>query len=474
VALYYLLLFLTPFHADPRVGQVLLEAGPFIITPVKVLGLLTVIVACLAPTAKGSATRLPSSLPLLFVLFALIPVVVTFGSGLPVPGPQAGQLISGGMLLVATRSMVTTQRRMINSVRILVAAFTFGSLWVYKEHFIEHQARAWGLEGETNYEGLMLLLCAPMAFWMVRYEQSSWLRLTGLVSGLLLVGGVVLTESRAAIIALGVVALLAALSARRKLLALLMLAAASLVLAAYGPASLSQRFRSIKFNGAARNGDEESARIHFELIKAGLLMIERHPVVGVGMGQFKAVAPEYNPNLAEVAGRSYIAHNLFLQLGAECGLPGLALFIAMLAVGARNFRIAQQASAPAIASLGTAMQVSLAGISVAALSITAEELPFWILLFLSHSLREIAETDVAGARKQVVNRSVQAMAASGNVSISASSPPVTLRKKRNSSSMVLNPQGANPRSVSSAPQLPSSTSLGRHPRVARTSAINRR
>jgi O-antigen ligase len=428
VALYYLLLFLTPFHADPRAGEVLLDAGPLIITPVKILGLLTVAVACIAPPAKASATRLRSSLPLLFVPFALIPVVATFACGLPMPGAQIGQLISGAMLLVATRSMVRTQQRMVNSVRILVVAFAFGSLWVYKEHFIEHEPRAWGLEGETNYEGLMLLLSSPMAFWMVRHEQNLWGRLIGFGSGLLLVGGVLLTESRAAIVALGAVALLAALSARHKVVAILMLAAAVFVMSSYGPADLSQRFRSIKLNGAPSNGDEQSTRIHVELVKAGLLMIEHHPLLGVGMGQFKSVAPDYNPEIADVAGRSYIAHNTFLQIAAECGLPVLLLFIAMLVVATRNFRTAQRASAPAVAALGTAMQISLAGISVAALSITVEGLPFWILIFLSHNLCEIAETNVAGARKRVVSRTSQAeraQRADKNVAMSASSFPIS-------------------------------------------------
>jgi len=394
---YYLLLFATPFHSDPRLGKVLFNAGVMIVTPVKLLGLLTVAAAFLSPQPELSAPHLRNTPLLLFVPFAILPVVTVFVFDLPTPAGQISQLLSAALLFAATRPLIRTKERMFKVARTLVVAFAFSSLWVYKEYFIEHGGRAWGLEGESNYEALMLLLSLPIGFWMWSYEQSSWWRRIGLGCGLLLVGAVILTESRAGIIAAGAMGLVRVTRSRHKLFGAAFLVAATLLMFNYGPAGLSQRFRSIKFSGEAVNGDEGSTRIHIELLKAGLHMMESHPALGVGMGQFQTVAPEYNPEILMVANHSWIAHNTFIQTGAECGVPVLLLFVAMLGVAVRNFRIGQRSSDAALGALGFAMEVGILGISVAGAAISVEFLPFCIFIFLSQSLREIAVAEASPA-----------------------------------------------------------------------------
>ncbi|MBV8359052.1 MAG: O-antigen ligase family protein, partial [Deltaproteobacteria bacterium] len=333
MTLYYLLLFVTPFHNDPRLGMTLIDiCGGMIVTPVKVLGVLTVAAAILAPRPRANVPRLRNTLRPLFLLFAAIPVFAVLLSQLPIPTAQISQLISAALLLMATGIMVRTKERMLKSVRILVLAFAFSSLWVYKQYFIEHVCRAYGVEGESNYEALMLLLSMPMGFWMWHHEPTVWWRRIGLACGALLAGAVLLTQSRAGIIAAGIIALLAAVRSRHKLAGLAILMVAVSVTLAYGPAGLWQRFRSIRFSGVTENGDEGSTRIHVELLKAGVRMMESHPLLGVGMGQFKQVAPEYNPEIFKISTNSFIAHNLFIQTGAECGVPVLLLFVMMIAV----------------------------------------------------------------------------------------------------------------------------------------------
>jgi len=390
VNLYYLLLAITPFHADPRVGMVLFEAGIAIVTPAKLVGLLAVVGALAASPEANAAPRLRSSIPILFIPFALIPVIATLVSGLPTPTATISQLLSAVLLFIATRKLVRTSECLFKVVRILVMAFAFSSLWVYKQHFIQHAEAAWGVEGETNYEALMLLVSIPMAFWMGRHGTSQRLRMIGFAAGLLLCGAVVLTESRAGIMAGGVMGLLAALQSRHKLRNLLLVGLAAFILMNFGPAGLTSRFKSIKFAGQATNGAEESTRIHVELAKAGMRMMEVHPLLGVGLDQFKPNAPKYNPEISRISKRTWLAHDTFVQMGAECGIPVLLLFVAMLGVALRNFRAARRASNPALAELGVALSLGLIGISIAAFSITVELLPFWLFTFLSPSFREIS------------------------------------------------------------------------------------
>jgi hypothetical protein len=388
--LYYLLLFAIPFHSDPRLGMNLFSAGPIIVTPVKVLGLLAVASAWLSPQPEASVPRISNPMPLLFVPFAVIPIVVMIVFSLPTDAGQIGQLISTALLFSATRPLVRTQERMVNVTRVLVCAFAFSSLWVYKQYFVEHLSRPYGLENESNYEAMMLLLSIPMAFWMGCYERSSRWRRIGFACGLLLAGAAVLTQSRAGIIAGGTMGLLAAISSKRKVLGITVLAVAAVIVFNYGPAGISQRFRSIKFTGDPQNGDEDSSRIHVELLRAGLSMMEGNPIIGVGMGQFKALAPLYNPGLYQVSTRSFIAHDTLMQIGTERGVPVLLLFIAMIVVALHNFSIGRRSSDPALAALCLSMWIALIGICVATLSQSAELFPYFLFIILSQNLREVA------------------------------------------------------------------------------------
>jgi O-antigen ligase len=390
---YYLLLLITPFHADPRVGRVLFETGTVIVTPAKIVGLIAVIAAVFSPSPAGAAPRMRSAIPWVFVPFAIVPVIFTLASGLPTPTATISQLISAALLFIPTRQLITTRARMIMVARILVLAFAFSSLWAYKQHFVEHAEQAWAVEIESNYAALMLLLAIPMAFWMSHYGTRPALRRIGLGCALLLIGAVVLTESRAGIIAGAAMGLIWSLrTPRHRFRYLLLIGAAAMFVVVLGPVGLADRFRSIKLAGNPTNGAEESTRIHVELLKAGLAMMEQHPLFGIGLGQFKEVAPKYNPRLFDLSNRSWIAHDTFVQIGSEGGIPVLLLFVAMLGAAWRNFRISQRGDDPVLAGLGLAMELGLIGTCIAALSITAELLPFCIFIFLSPNLHAIAAT----------------------------------------------------------------------------------
>ena len=71
----------------------------------------------------------------------------------------------------------------------------------------------------------------------------------------------------------------------------------------------------------ATTGDEASSRTHYESLKADVAMIQSQSLIGVELQQFKSVAPSYNPELLRLSGRSFIAHDTYILIAAECGLP---------------------------------------------------------------------------------------------------------------------------------------------------------
>lgn len=405
MSLYYFLLLITRFHNDPRVGAALFDTGVVFLTPVKIVGLLTVLAALITPRTVAAAPRISSPQSGLFLLFAALPVLETLAFGLPIPSSSISCLISFACLMVATRLLVTTEERMFKVVRVMILASAFASLWIYKQQFAQHLDRPGGLEQDPNYEALTLVTGIPLAIWMVRHEISHWWRRIGAGCAGLMGLGVVLTESRAGLIALGVLGLLMLAFTRRKILTLALLAGAAILVVAFAPSDLSGRFHSIKITGTPTNGDEESTRIHFELSKAGISMITSHPLFGVGLDRFKSVAPDYNHNLYLIAGRSFVAHDTYIQIAAEGGLPVLALFLVLMGLATLNCSAARRSTNIAVADLGLAMQLGLVAYGVAAISVSAEYVSsFWLIVFLSHNLRDISTAIAKSVRAGVSER----------------------------------------------------------------------
>jgi len=86
--LYYLLLVMARFHSDPRVGAPLFSAGVVVVTPVKIVGLFTILAALVAGRPADAAPRLRNSLGVLWLGFAVMQVLGTLVFRLPTPSVQ--------------------------------------------------------------------------------------------------------------------------------------------------------------------------------------------------------------------------------------------------------------------------------------------------------------------------------------------------------------------------------------------------
>ncbi len=175
---------------------------------------------------------------------------------------------------------------------------------------------------------MVLLIPLPAAFLFLSFRRGPWplstrwapLLLTttlALMSFILL-----LTKSRGGYVA-GAVGVLAVLwFSRYRLLALIL----TLITTGTGIWLIS-------------NGEQQASTVAGELADAGTLafrlqvwrvaswMLSDFPFTGVGMGSFNVVATRLYP-LPDVADPG--AHNLYLQIGVDLGLPGLIAFAAIL------------------------------------------------------------------------------------------------------------------------------------------------
>jgi putative inorganic carbon (HCO3(-)) transporter len=151
-------------------------------------------------------------------------------------------------------------------------------------------------------------------------------RAAALAVALLMAAILLLTKSRGALLACGVaVPGLLLLRWPRTWPAMLAAAAAAAAGGAWwaGSARIGQAL-----GGAAAGGGFED---RLEIWSRALYMLEDFPITGIGMGAFGRLADLLYPFflIGPEAGIAH-AHNLFLQVGVDLGLPGLLAWLALL------------------------------------------------------------------------------------------------------------------------------------------------
>jgi O-antigen ligase len=115
------------------------------------------------------------------------------------------------------------------------------------------------------------------------------------------------------------------------------------------------------------------------------------PVFGVGPQRFKDFSQRYSG--LDVP---YIAHNTYLELGAEVGLPVLFLFLLLLVVTlAKLGRVVKRKDEPGmrtLAALADGFRTGLVGFAIAGGFISAQyEKFFWLSVFLSIVIGRLAD-----------------------------------------------------------------------------------
>jgi hypothetical protein len=256
---------------------------------------------------------------------------------------------------------------------------------------------------ESNYLATILVLLIPVAFTLASQQRISQRRLLWMGVGLLLVLMVFLTSSRG-----GFVGLLAAgvvFVYRRRGLA----GAAALVIALLAsvlilPTDLGERALATIFQDSSQlpPGLEVSNRAHVALFWAALRMIGDNPLFGVGPLNFKGLSTLYTG--LDVGN---IAHNSFLEIAAELGLPALAVFVMLLAATFRTLgRVARLRGGPEMRELAgwaEGLRSGLLGFLVAGCFISAQyEKILWVTIFLGIAIGDIARRRVALEAAQIV------------------------------------------------------------------------
>jgi O-antigen ligase len=248
---------------------------------------------------------------------------------------------------------------------------------------------------EPNYLAANLLLLIPIPLAIASYQTIPWKRYAWLGACGVLTMGLILTSSRGGY--LGLLAAGLVYAYRRRGLRAAFGVLALLILAAL-PTDLGRR-AGAAFDPEAPPppGVEESNQAHRALLWGGLKMVHDAPLFGVGPQRFKDYSRRYSGLKIP-----YIAHNTYLELSSEAGLPVLLLFLFMyltaITVLGRAARLTGGPETRELAAWAEALRTGLIGFAIAGGFISAQfEKFFWVIIFLSIVVGRLAQQHAAAS-----------------------------------------------------------------------------
>lgn len=159
-------------------------------------------------------------------------------------------------------------------------------------------------------------------------------------------GGLLLTQSRAGLLAAAVATIVVLLLTWRQPEGGLRLTGGLFVvlfLAGMGYFTLTIQYTDF-FNGAATTLDSTSAKmVNTASLQGRVIIWQRalngladQPLTGLGLGAFDQIAHEPYPLPGYIPGDIHHAHNLFLQTALDFGAPGLIVFLALVVLAATS------------------------------------------------------------------------------------------------------------------------------------------
>ena len=240
--------------------------------------------------------------------------------------------------------------------------------------------RLW-LEGfatmDNNSVAIALVTCVGLAFFAGLAAEAWWGKVLAFGMMAFMIHAVLFSFSRGGMLALlftGAAAFLLIPKRFMHYVALLLVVAGGLQLAG---SEVQNRFMTI----FARSGERDaSAESRLDLWRACLDCMVKYPLTGVGPEQWGFIVTKYGFNQGK------LAHTLWLQTGAELGLPGL-LFLATFYFSCmfRLWPLARQRLEgldPWLCHCARMVIASLIGFAVSAqfVSLSLLEVPFYITL----------------------------------------------------------------------------------------------
>ncbi len=320
------------------------------------------------------------------------------------------------LLFFVTLTVVDSLRRLRIVLLIAIGSFAYASLYVVREwqkyHSLYEGFRPGWVVGDPNYFTASALLILPLAFYLMLERRPGWERLFCLGSLIVILLGLTLAASRGGFLGLVAALLFFVLNSRQRARNLALVALLVLPLSLISPASPVAR---LLHPGGTETEAQQNRLVAW---KAGLRMIQAHPLVGIGLGNFKPLMAVYADPDVKVES---VAHNVYIEIAAEMGIPALLVFAGIMYF---SYRTASQvrrrlvrSGPPLLQQTALGFQAGLLGFAVACLFVSAEyQKLYWLMVFLSVCMAPLVWSQPTTASSDLVGdpSGSRADAAAGN------------------------------------------------------------
>jgi len=391
---FYLLITQMPLDQDVTWGTYLGAA-----TLIKYLGMLCVFYAVLHLATRRSPPRYLTTVQArIFFVYLLSTSVLywSMGSQFSIRTSPFLTYLSMAFLFFVVLSVVDTLQRLRWTLLAAVAAMGWASQFMVRAWIRHPMWRPGGATGDANYFALDACLVLPVAFLLVWQSRLRWERMFAFGCLVITILATILGASRGGLIAVSVASVWLILHSPRRLRNLVVLVILIIPPLLLLPMSPLRRLMHPQASDVTGQVDRYASW------KAGLRMIKRHPLTGIGLGEFKPQMLAYaDPGV----GFSSIAHNTYIEVAAETGLPNFIVFLTMLFFTYRSLsqvrRRASDSGPPLVYLAATGIQAGFVGFLVGAFFLSAEYMKlFWLSIFLSMVLPSFLSARADERRKQ--------------------------------------------------------------------------
>ncbi len=389
------------------VALVPINAGPAV-SFVKAAGLLLVIswIASVTtrPNAETDFFRKHAGLALIVVLLLVwVALSQLWAQDSAAVRTALSRFALNAALLVIAFTAIRNEKNLVTVVVAFVAGCAVSALYgILQPPDPTQLDRLAGTLGNPNELAAILVVGAVLSVGLIGYSRKSpALRVLALMSVLVCVAGVLMTLSRTGLVAMGVAGLAGILFGGkwRPQISALVVTVTLLSLGYFAFVASPEARDRVAHPGSG------TGRV--DLWKVGTRMISAHPLNGVGASNFPITSVNFLLEPGALTRSDFIisspkvAHNTYLEVFAELGIVGFALFMALLLICIRccvhATRIFARDGPVRLEILSRSILIGLIGL-LAADFFESEEFQkaLWLMLALCPVVFAIAQSKLRG------------------------------------------------------------------------------